>query len=191
MKKSEIEFEFETPVARTTIFGVVLAVAMALAVLLSSSHGAGVGGSPGSLGNGGIILQSGVTNGVLYPNTPWTNAINTNTTMTNPTRFYVPDTAHEVIFEVTFQETSAGVGNSNVVVTAGRSVNGGLGTTNYDSILTWPVAANGTTQVIACTNLSAWASGGANPYWYIVSIQHLQTNAGCLLTNFTVRAYAK
>ena len=191
MKKSEIEFEFETPVARTTIFGVVLAVAMALAVLLSSSHGAGVGGSPGSLGNGGIILQSGVTNGVLYPNTPWTNAINTNTTVTNPTRFQVPDTTKEVILEFTFAETSAGVGNSNVVVTVGQSVNGGLATTNIENATTWAVPANGTTQVVALTNHSAYTVGGACPYWYIVSIQHLQTNAGCLLTNFTVRAYAK
>ena len=191
MKKSETTFKFETPVARTTVFGVVLAAAMALAVLLSSSRGAGVGGSPGVLGNGGIILQSGVTNGVLWPNTPWTNAINTNTTMTNPTRFVVPDSTKEVILEATFQGTAAGVGASNVVITVGQSINGGMDPTNIESATTWSAPMNGTTQVVALTNHNAYTVGGACPYWYIVSIKHTQTNAGCLLTNFTVRAYAK
>ena len=177
------------PVLPLAVSGLVLLAVLMLAQLGTRVRAAGVGGA--GVGNGGIILQSGVTNGVLWPNTPWTNAINTNTTVTNPTRFSVPDNTKEVILETTFQGTAAGVGASNVVITVGQSVNGGMDPTNIEAAATWSVPMNGTTQVCALTNHGSYTVGGANPFWYIISIKHTQTNAGCLLTNFTVRAYAK
>jgi hypothetical protein len=77
-----------------------------------------------------------------------------------------------------FNAQGSASGSSNITITFARSLDG----TNYETTpqLTWTVAANGTTQVIAYTNLSNTYLGPA-AYLKVVSIAN--ANATANMTN--------
>ena len=183
-----------------TVLAAVASVALLSGVLLCM--GAGVGGLPAVT----AVQAANALTGSLATTNPitlvggyvWTNKIAASTAWGNWTKLVIPDTAKDVFLEFGFSGDAAGTDNQTLVL--GRNVSGnGAGTngasggsasTNIQTYLSWPVAANGAVQVVACTNLSSVNGyAGAAPYLYFCYI----TNAGASIniTNYYVKVYVK